>query len=107
VGINLAIQDAVATANLLVGPLRSGRPGNDDLAAVQRRREWATRITQGLQVLLQNQVLSPVLQGRVESGTPSVLRLLDRLPSLRRIPGRLVGLGVRPEHVAPELRNAP
>ncbi len=107
VGINLAIADAVATANLLIGPLGAGRPGNDDLAAVQRRRELPTRITQGLQVLLQNQVLSPVLQGRVESGTPAALRLLDRLPILRRIPGRLIGLGVRPEHLAPQLRDVP
>ncbi|HEY3240432.1 MAG TPA: FAD-dependent oxidoreductase [Acidimicrobiia bacterium] len=105
VGINLAIADAVAAANLLAGPLRSGRPGNADLARVQRRREIPTRVTQGLQVLLQNQVLSPLLQGRVEAGTPAGLRLLDRVPVLRRIPGRLVGLGVRPEHVVPELRK--
>jgi 2-polyprenyl-6-methoxyphenol hydroxylase-like FAD-dependent oxidoreductase len=105
VGINLAIADAVAAANLLAGPLRSGPPGNDDLAAVQRRRELPTRLTQGLQVLLQNRVLGPMLQGHVESGTPAGLRLLDRFPLLRRIPGRLVGLGLRPEHVVPELRE--
>ena len=105
VGINLAVQDAVAAANLLAGPLRTGRPGNADLARVQRRREIPTRVTQGLQVLLQNQMLSPLLQGRVVSGTPAGLRLVDRVPVLRRIPGRLVGLGVRPEHVVPELRK--
>jgi 2-polyprenyl-6-methoxyphenol hydroxylase-like FAD-dependent oxidoreductase len=105
VGINLAIADAVAAANLLVGPLRSGRPSNDDLARVQRRRELATRLTQALQVQLQNRVLGPMLQGQVESGTPAGLRLLDRFPPLRRLPGRLVGLGLRPEHVVPELRE--
>ncbi|MDQ3945661.1 MAG: FAD-dependent oxidoreductase [Actinomycetota bacterium] len=107
VGINLAIADAVAAANLLAGPLRSGRPGNADLARVQRRREFPTRVTQGLQVLLQNQVLDPLLQGRVGARTPAGLRLVDRVPVLRRIPGRLVGVGVRPEHVAPELRKGP
>ncbi len=105
VGINLAIADAVAAANLLAGPLRSGRPGNDHLARVQRRRELPTRLTQGLQVLLQTRVLSPMLQGHVESGTPTGLRLLDRFPVLRRVPGRLVGLGLRPEHVVSELRE--
>jgi 2-polyprenyl-6-methoxyphenol hydroxylase-like FAD-dependent oxidoreductase len=107
VGINLAIADAVAAANLLVGPLRTGRPGNNDLARVQRRRQIPTRVTQGLQVLLQNRVLSPLLQGRVEGRTPAGLRLVDRFPVLRRIPGRLVGVGVRPEHVAPGLRLGP
>ncbi len=106
VGINLAIADAVAAANLLYDPLRSGRPANHDLAAVQRRRELPTRITQAIQVQLQNRVLSPLLQGRVESTTPVGLRLIDRVPVLRRVPGRLVGLGVRPEHVAAELQDA-
>ncbi len=105
VGINLAIADAVATANLLAGPLRTGRPDNKDLARVQSRREPATRLTQALQVQLQNRVLGPMLEGGVESGTPAGLLLLDRFPALRRIPGRLVGLGVRPEHVVPELRE--
>ena len=103
VGINLAVADAVATANLLVGPLRCGRPGDSDLAAVQRRRELPTRVTQALQALVQNRVLSPLLSGRVESGTPAGLRLLDRCPVLRRVPGRLIGVGVRPEHGVPQL----
>jgi 2-polyprenyl-6-methoxyphenol hydroxylase-like FAD-dependent oxidoreductase len=107
VGINLAIADAVAAANRLAGPLRSGRPGNADLAAVQRRREIPTRITQGLQVLVQNRVLSPLLEGRVKNATPAGLRLIDRFPVLRRIPGRLVGLGVRPEHVGAALDPVP
>ena len=105
VGINLAIADAVAAANLLVGPLRSGRPGDADLKAVQRRRELPTRVIQRVQVLLQNRVLSPLLSGRVESGTPAGLRLVDRFPVLRRIAGRLVGVGVRPEHVVSRLRE--
>ncbi|MGH9040405.1 MAG: FAD-dependent oxidoreductase [Acidimicrobiia bacterium] len=104
VGINLAIQDAVATANLLARPLRTGRPVTADLDRVQRRREIPTRVIQSLQVLVQSRVLSPMLGGRVEAGTPAGLRLVDRFPVLRRVPGRLIGLGVRPEHVAAELR---
>ena len=105
VGINLAIADAVAAANLLAGPLRSGRPANADLARIQRRREIPTRLTQSLQVLVQNRVLDPLLQGRVKALTPIGARLVDRFPVLRRIPGRVIGLGIRPEHVVPELRK--
>ena len=105
VGINLAIQDAVAAANLLVEPLRHGRPAVADLRRVQTRRELPTRVTQGLQVLIQNRMLRPALEGRMEGRTPAVLRLLDLFPALRRIPGRLVGSGIRPEHVAPALRR--
>jgi 2-polyprenyl-6-methoxyphenol hydroxylase-like FAD-dependent oxidoreductase len=101
VGINLAIQDAVATANLLWEPLRAGRPGADHLRRVQARRQWPTRVTQGLQLLVQRRVIAQTLQGggggRVTP--PLVLRLLARYPFLQRLPARLVGIGVRPEHI--------
>lgn len=107
VGVNLAVQDAVATANLLAGPLREGTLGTDLLRQVQRRRELPTRLTQSAQVLIQNRVLGPVLRGGVRSngGLPWPLWLVNRFPTLRRIPARLVGLGVRPEHIhSPEAR---
>ena len=99
VGINLAIQDAVAAANLLAAPLREGRVSAEDLARVQRRREWPTRVTQRVQVLVQNRIVRRVLQRRRPLRAPPAVRLLVRFPRLRRLPGRLVGLGVRPEHV--------
>jgi 2-polyprenyl-6-methoxyphenol hydroxylase-like FAD-dependent oxidoreductase len=99
VGINLAIQDAVAAANLLFSPLREGAVTTDDLQKVQHRREFPTRLTQGLQVLIQKRVISPVLGSRTQLSQPWPLRLLRRWPWLRRIPARLVGLGFRPEHV--------
>ena len=99
VGINLAIQDAVAAANLLVSRLREGTVTTDDLQKVQRRRELPTRLTQGLQVFVQQRVISPVLGSRTQLSLPWPLRLLRRWPWLRRLPARLVGLGFRPEHV--------
>lgn len=111
VGINLAIQDAVAAANLLAGPLRAGPVGLDALRAVQRRRAWPTRATQALQVAAQNRVIARVLAGRPAPGGPvSVpwpLRLLARFPRLRRWPARLIGLGLRPEHVETPARPLP
>jgi 2-polyprenyl-6-methoxyphenol hydroxylase-like FAD-dependent oxidoreductase len=99
VGINLAIQDAVAAANLLATPLREGRLTPEDVERVQRRREWPTRVTQRLQLFMQRAVISRTLAGREPVAPPRVLRLLGRYAILRRIPGRLVGMGVRPEHV--------
>jgi 2-polyprenyl-6-methoxyphenol hydroxylase-like FAD-dependent oxidoreductase len=100
VGINLAIQDAVAAANLLAGPLREGRLRTEHLRAVQRRREWPTRVTQRMQVAVQNEVLSPVLaRSDAPERPPAVVRLLQRLPLLRRLPARVIGIGVRPERV--------
>ena len=101
VGINLAIQDAVAAANLLYEPLGRGSVSVDDLAAVQRRRLFPTRVTQAAQVAIQRNVLAPVLGRRRDEpiALPFPLRLVQRYPVLRRIPARLVGLGVRPEHV--------
>ena len=99
VGINLAIQDAVAAANVLAAPLRAGRIGVDDLARVQRRRAWPTLVTQRLQLLAQNRILQPLLERQRPLRPPIVLRLLARVPALRRALGRAIGLGVRPEHV--------
>jgi 2-polyprenyl-6-methoxyphenol hydroxylase-like FAD-dependent oxidoreductase len=99
VGINLAVQDAVAAANILWEPLSRGRVSDDDLARVQRRREFPTRVTQAIQVFLQNRVISRALAAKGSLEVPLAIRLLARFPFLRRIPARLLGLGVRPEHV--------
>ncbi|PYN54469.1 MAG: hypothetical protein DMD94_14940 [Candidatus Rokuibacteriota bacterium] len=100
VGINLAIQDAVAAANILAAPLRDGSLSLEHLQQVQRRRLPATRIVQRLQILVQDRIVTPVLGSRARKlSVPLALRLLVRIPLLRRIPGRLVGMGVRPEHV--------
>ncbi len=99
VGINLAIQDAVATANLLAERLRRGPVGVELLRGVQRRREWPTRLTQRAQVYVQERLISAVLARTEALALPWPLRLLRAFPILRRIPGRLMGMGVRPEHV--------
>ena len=100
VGVNLAVQDAVATANILADPLRRGAVTDAHLAALQKRREFPVRMTQRMQLAVQNSIIAPALAetGRVPR-PPLALRLLTRVPILNRIPGRLIGLGVRPEHV--------
>jgi 2-polyprenyl-6-methoxyphenol hydroxylase-like FAD-dependent oxidoreductase len=98
VGINLAIQDAVATANLLAAPLRAGHLTTRDLQLVQRRREWPTRMTQRVQLAIQSRVIRRVLAGDRFS-PPFAIRLVAWFPFLRRIPARMIGLGFRPEHV--------
>lgn len=107
VGINLAVQDAVAAANFLWEPLRRGQAGEDDLARVQQRREFPTLVTQAIQVFLQDRVISRALAAKGELEAPLVLRLLGRFPPLRRIPARLLGLGVRPEHVGTPQATSP
>jgi len=99
VGVNLALQYAVAAANLLWEPLSRGRPSEADLARVQARRMFPTRVTQRLQILAQNNIVSPTLQATRALQAPWLVRLLARYPYLRRFPARLLGLGVRPEHV--------
>ncbi len=99
VGINLAVQDAVAAANILAAPLAAGRVSLDDLAAVQKRRSFPTRATQWLQVTIQNRIIRRVLAGTTRPAVPWPLRLLGKYPILQRIPARLVGVGFRPEHV--------
>jgi len=100
VGINLAIQDAVATANILTPRLLQGSVSQRDLEAVQRRREFPTRATQRLQVIVQNRVIGRVLASTAKMSPPFAVRLLGWMPLLRRLPARLIGLGFRPEHVS-------
>jgi 2-polyprenyl-6-methoxyphenol hydroxylase-like FAD-dependent oxidoreductase len=107
VGINLAIQDAVAAANLLWKPLRAGRPTPAEIRRVQARRRWPTRVTQRLQVLVQRRVITRALAGGQGRLTPPLaIRLLARYRWLQRLPARLVGVGVRPEHIRSPI-NAP
>ena len=102
VGINLAIQDAVAAANLLGTKLLQGTPTESELHAVQRRREFPTRATQRLQLVIQNNVIRRVLGSSKPLSLPWILKLVRRWPLLRRIPARLIGIGFRPEHVKTE-----
>jgi 2-polyprenyl-6-methoxyphenol hydroxylase-like FAD-dependent oxidoreductase len=99
IGINVAIQDAVAAGNILGPALRAGLVPESLLAAVQSRREWPTRMTQGLQVVVQNLVIRNVLQLQKQPRAPFLVKLLNWFPALRRIPGRIIGMGFRPEHV--------
>jgi 2-polyprenyl-6-methoxyphenol hydroxylase-like FAD-dependent oxidoreductase len=100
VGINLAIQDAIAAANLLVGPLRAGAVTDDDLSKVQKRRTFPTWATQRFQILVQNRLIDPVLNSSAPPKLPWILRFIQRhLPVLQTIPARIVGVGFRPEHV--------
>ena len=99
VGINLAIQDAVATANLLAPQLLRGRVTDAGLRAVQRRREFAAKATQALQVFVQRQIVGRVLADGHSPVLSLVPKLARRIPLIARIPGRLVGLGLRPEHI--------
>jgi 2-polyprenyl-6-methoxyphenol hydroxylase-like FAD-dependent oxidoreductase len=99
IGINLAIQDAVAAANALAGPIARGEDPDSLLSKVQNRREWPTRVIQAGQKAAQDNVIGTVLSGRPIAGAPWPVRMLDRFPLLRRIPGRLIGLGVRRERV--------
>lgn len=99
VGINLAIQDAVATANLLGPILQQRAPDLDELRMVERRRLFPVRLTQWMQVQVQNRILGPALTRPGPVTPPLALRVFDALPWLRRIPARLIGVGVRAEHV--------
>jgi len=107
VGINLAIQDAVAAANLLAEPLLNRQLTTADLEKIQRRREFPTRLTQSLQLMVQRRIIAPVLGEQKPVTPPLALRMFAAVPLLRRIPARLIGLGVRPEHVSvPEKSRA-
>src|SRR5258708_2655985 len=99
VGINLAVQDAVAAPNILAEPLRASALTLDHLARVQARRQWPTRVTQALQRAIQNRVIRPVLAGTAQPKPPLIVKLLDWFPALRGIPARFIGIGVRPEHI--------
>lgn len=100
IGINVAVQDAVAAANILAGPLARGENVDPLLAGVQKRRLPAVRLTQRAQKAVQQRIIAPLLtMGDAPLEAPFAVRLLDRFPRLRRIPGRLLGFGYRPEHV--------
>ncbi len=99
VGINLAVQDAVAAANILYQPLRSRAVTQDELRKVEARREWPARVTQRIQIFVQNRVISPVLAGTQRPQPPFVVKLAQWFPVLQRLAARVIGIGVRPEHI--------
>ena len=108
VGINLAIQDAVAAANILATPLRQGTLNIEHLRRVQTRRELPTRITQRLQIFIQDHLIERIFKTTERMSPPLPVKLLGRWPLLRRIPARVVGIGFRPEHVrTPDLHKPP
>jgi 2-polyprenyl-6-methoxyphenol hydroxylase-like FAD-dependent oxidoreductase len=115
VGINLAVQDAVAGANLLAKPLRNGAPTLEELEQVQKRREWPTEMTQRVQIFMHKNILGRALakgdehqheQGSDHGELPPVLKIVRRFAVLRRVPARIFGLGFRAEHVSPEIIGA-
>jgi 2-polyprenyl-6-methoxyphenol hydroxylase-like FAD-dependent oxidoreductase len=108
VGINLAIQDAVATANLLIEKLKSNRASVEDLSSVQQRREWPTRLIQGMQAFVHRHVVTGRESGKRNS-LPLIVRLLQWFPALQTLPARFIGIGPRPEHIgiSSELRERP
>jgi 2-polyprenyl-6-methoxyphenol hydroxylase-like FAD-dependent oxidoreductase len=103
IGINLAIQDAVAAANILAPILKTRIATPEELQRVQRRREFPTKLTQWVQVQIQNRLLAPALRSRQAPKPPTILVLLNRWRWLRRWPARFVGIGVRPEHVSQDI----
>jgi 2-polyprenyl-6-methoxyphenol hydroxylase-like FAD-dependent oxidoreductase len=111
VGINLAIQDAVAAANILAARLSRNTVSLADLQRVQLRREFPTRVTQRMQVIMQDGLIKRILGSEEQIPVPGILKLVQRFPWLRRFPARLIGVGVRPEHVrspdASKLQNVP
>jgi 2-polyprenyl-6-methoxyphenol hydroxylase-like FAD-dependent oxidoreductase len=107
VGINIAVQDAIAAANLLWRPLQRGRPSLAELNRVQARREFPARVTQGVQVAIQNNIVAPTIRSQGTLKTPIFVKLMDAVPFLQRIPARAVGIGIRPEHVSKALLKQP
>ena len=99
VGINLAIQDAVATANLLGPILQRRAPSFAELKTVQARRQFPTKVIQSFQVAAQNVMLAPTLRATATPKPPLLVKLLNAWPWLRQFPARFIGMGVRPEHV--------
>jgi 2-polyprenyl-6-methoxyphenol hydroxylase-like FAD-dependent oxidoreductase len=99
IGINVAIQDAVASANILAEPLRARLVSEELLGNVQKRRQWPTEMTQAMQLFVQKRIISNVLSMTQTPRPPFMLTLFNRFPILRRIPARLIGMGFRPEHV--------
>lgn len=105
VGVNIAVQDAVATANLLAAKLQKGPVSENDLDAVRQRREFPMRVTQAIQVVMQNNIISRALApGNQPLTPPLVMRIVSAFPWLQGLTARILGIGVRPEHVqSPEV----
>jgi 2-polyprenyl-6-methoxyphenol hydroxylase-like FAD-dependent oxidoreductase len=100
VGVNLAIQDAVAAANLLAAKLAGGCPPEDELDAVRRRREFPVRMTQTMQVVVQNNLISAAIGPQDQPlRIPLFVRIINAIPWLQGITARFIAVGVRPEHV--------
>jgi 2-polyprenyl-6-methoxyphenol hydroxylase-like FAD-dependent oxidoreductase len=99
VGVNVAVQDAIAAANILAAPLREGRLTTDHLEQVQRRRTFPMKVIQTMQLTMQNRLIDPLLDSDKPVQAPTAMKLFNWLPFLRRIPARIVGIGVRPEHI--------
>ena len=99
VGVNLAVQDAIAAANILAAPLREKRVTTELLAAVQRRRSFPMKVIQKMQTIVQSRLIDPLLDSHEPMKAPWAMRLFNALPFLQRIPARIIGIGVRPEHV--------
>jgi 2-polyprenyl-6-methoxyphenol hydroxylase-like FAD-dependent oxidoreductase len=102
VGVNLAVQDAVAAANILAAPLREGRLSEGHLDQVQRRRTFPMKVIQKMQTTVQERLLDKILDAQKPMTAPFMVRLFDMIPFLQRIPARIVGIGVRPEHIHTE-----
>ena len=100
VGINLAVQDAVASANRLAAPLAAGKVTGADLQAIEWRRALPTRLTQALQLAMQSRIIGRALQATATPRAPLLFKLFDKVALLRRIPARLIAVGFRPEHIA-------
>jgi 2-polyprenyl-6-methoxyphenol hydroxylase-like FAD-dependent oxidoreductase len=99
VGVNLAVQDAVAAANRLAAPLKARTVSDGDLRAIEQRRTFPVRATQRLQLTMQNQIIAPALRSTARPKPPFLFKVFNAFPILRRIPARILGLGIRPEHV--------
>jgi 2-polyprenyl-6-methoxyphenol hydroxylase-like FAD-dependent oxidoreductase len=107
VGVNLAVQDAVAAANRLAAPLKARAVSDDDLRAIEARRTLPVRLTQRIQLAMQNRIIGRALASTQRPKPPLMFKLFDVFPVLRRIPARLLGIGIRPEHVhTSEVRSA-
>jgi len=99
VGVNMAVQDAVAAANRLASPLREGKVTDEDLAAVQERRTLPVKFTQWMQLTIQRRIISRVLASHERPKPPAIFKLFNVVPVLQRLPARLLGIGIRREHV--------
>jgi 2-polyprenyl-6-methoxyphenol hydroxylase-like FAD-dependent oxidoreductase len=99
VGVNLAVQDAVAAANILAEPLREARLTTDHLDRVQQRRTFPMKVIQKMQTTVQERVIDKILDSEKPMTAPWAVRLFNIFPFLQRIPARIVGIGVRPEHI--------